>query len=107
MDDGCIDRSFPTFTSSEKCSKKNDFFENMSTNINTFFLRYVEGNGLFLAKFYFLLGLMLQGGYERWVNIRIFGVLQRLALCYFFAAIIVLIFDDKEDEPYSPQWAIV
>ncbi len=54
----------------------------------------------------FLLGLILQGGYDRWVNIRIFGVLQRLALCYFFAALIVLIFDDVEDEPYSSQWPI-
>jgi heparan-alpha-glucosaminide N-acetyltransferase len=52
------------------------------------------------------LGLMLQGGYDRWVNIRIFGVLQRLALCYFFAAIIVLVFDDTEDEPYSSEWPI-
>ncbi|CAF3119115.1 unnamed protein product [Rotaria socialis] len=54
----------------------------------------------------FALGLILQGGYSRWVNIRIFGVLQRLAACYFFAATLVLIFDDNEDEPYSSQWPI-
>jgi len=58
-----------------------------------------------LAKVRFL-GLILQGGYERWIYIRIFGVLQRLALCYFIAATIVLIFDDAEDEPYSSQWPI-
>ncbi|CAF1143960.1 unnamed protein product [Adineta steineri] len=54
----------------------------------------------------FTLGIMLQGGSERWVFIRIFGVLQRLAVCYFFAAILVLIFDDAEDEPYSSEWPI-
>ncbi|UJR08688.1 hypothetical protein I4U23_012946 [Adineta vaga] len=54
----------------------------------------------------FVLGLMLQGGNERWVHIRIFGVLQRLAVCYFIAAIVVLIFDDTEDEPYSSEWPI-
>ncbi|CAF1406663.1 unnamed protein product [Adineta ricciae] len=54
----------------------------------------------------FVLGIMLQGGNDRWVNIRIFGVLQRLAVCYFITAIIVLIFDDTEDEPYSSEWPI-
>jgi predicted acyltransferase len=48
--------------------------------------------------------LILQGGWNRFVFIRIFGVLQRLAMCYFFAAVLVLIFDDKEDEPYRAQW---
>jgi len=50
-----------------------------------------------------ILGLILQGGHNRFEYIRIFGVLQRLAACYFFAAIIVLIFDDKDDEPYRAQ----
>ena len=53
-----------------------------------------------------ILGLILQGGYEKPKNIRIFGVLQRLALCYFFTAILVLIFDDAEDEFTSSQWPI-
>ncbi len=48
--------------------------------------------------------MILQGGWNRFVFIRIFGVLQRLAMCYFFAAVLVLIFDDKEDEPYRAQW---
>ena len=48
----------------------------------------------------------MQGGYAQWMYIRIFGVLQRLALCYFFAAILVLVFDDSEDEPYSSKWPI-
>lgn len=47
---------------------------------------------------------MLQGGFSRFKFIRIFGVLQRLAVCYFFAATLVLIFDDKEDEPYKVHW---
>jgi hypothetical protein len=50
--------------------------------------------------------LLLQGGYEKPKNIRILGVLQRLALCYFFTAIIVLIFDDAEDDLHSSQWPI-
>ena len=53
----------------------------------------------------FTLGLILQAGWNRFVGVRILGVLQRLALCYFFTALIVLIFDDKEDEPYNTQWA--
>jgi len=60
-------------------------------------------------KFFFfysiISGMIIQGGWQRFAFIRIFGVLQRLALCYFFAAIIVLIFDDKDDEPYTAQWA--
>jgi len=30
-----------------------------------------------------------------------FGVLQRLAACYFFSAVLVLIFDDDEDEEWE------
>jgi hypothetical protein len=52
-----------------------------------------------------ILGLILQGGYDKPKNIRILGVLQRLALCYFFTAILVLIFDDAEDDLQS-QWPI-
>ncbi|CAF1105529.1 unnamed protein product [Rotaria sordida] len=75
------------------------------------FFNHSIWNGLTLADLVFpwftwIMGLILQGGYSRWVYIRIFGILQRLALCYFFAAILVLIFDDKEDEPYSLQWPI-
>ncbi|CAF3946129.1 unnamed protein product, partial [Rotaria sp. Silwood1] len=36
----------------------------------------------------FILGLILQGGYSRWVYIRIFGVLQRLAINIFLRYII-------------------
>lgn len=50
-------------------------------------------------------GLILQAGWSRFVFVRILGVLQRLALCYFITALIVLIFDDKEDEPYNAQWS--
>jgi hypothetical protein len=77
----------------------------MSTNSNTFYVGYdTEKNKLFFFFYCKTLGLILQGGYDRWINIRILGVLQRLALCYFFAATLVLIFDDKEDEPYKAQW---
>jgi hypothetical protein len=78
----------------------------MSTNSNTFYVGYdtEKQNFSFFFVYCEISGLILQGGYDRWVNIRIFGVLQRLALCYFFAAILVLIFDDKEDEPYKVQW---
>ncbi|CAF2656179.1 unnamed protein product [Rotaria sp. Silwood2] len=54
----------------------------------------------------FLLGLILQGGYGKPEDVRILGVLQRLALCYFFTAILVLIFDAVEDELHSSQWPI-
>jgi len=47
------------------------------------------------------LGLILQGGWDRFVNIRMFGVLQRLGACYFFSAVLVLIFDDDEDEEWE------
>ena len=53
-----------------------------------------------------ILGLILQGGHGKPQNLRILGVLQRLALCYFFTAIIVLIFDDAEDEYHASQWPI-
>jgi hypothetical protein len=52
------------------------------------------------------LGLILQAGNVKPKNIRILGVLQRLALCYFFTAILVLIFDDDEDESQSSEWPI-
>jgi heparan-alpha-glucosaminide N-acetyltransferase len=52
------------------------------------------------------LGLLLQGGGGKPKNIRILGVLQRLALCYFFTATLVLIFNDVEDECNSAQWPI-
>ncbi|CAF1042345.1 unnamed protein product [Rotaria sordida] len=52
----------------------------------------------------FLFGLILQGGHGRPEDLRILGVLQRLALCYFFTAILVLIFDTFEDEYNSSQW---
>ncbi|CAF2512996.1 unnamed protein product [Rotaria sp. Silwood2] len=75
------------------------------------FFKHSIWNGLTVADLVFpwftwIMGLILQGGYSQWVYIRIFGVLQRLALCYFFAAILVLIFDDTEDEPYSSQWPL-
>ncbi|CAF0885010.1 unnamed protein product [Adineta ricciae] len=53
----------------------------------------------------FLLGLILQGGYGKPKNLRILGVLQRLALCYFFTAVIILIFDE-EDQSHSSTWPI-
>ncbi|CAF0779451.1 unnamed protein product [Rotaria sp. Silwood1] len=52
----------------------------------------------------FLLGLILQGGHGKPEDVRILGVLQRLALCYFFTAILVLIFDAVEDQLHSSQW---
>ncbi len=54
----------------------------------------------------FLLGIILNGGHGKPKNLRILGVLQRLALCYFFTAVLVLIFDDAEDEFRSSQWPI-
>jgi len=50
--------------------------------------------------------LLLQGGYEYPDNIRILGVLQRLALCYMITAIIVLIFDRAEQETQSSEFPI-
>ncbi|CAF2051689.1 unnamed protein product [Rotaria magnacalcarata] len=52
----------------------------------------------------FLLGLLLQGGDGKPKDLRILGVLQRLALCYFFTAILVLIFDPSENESHVSQW---
>ena len=52
-----------------------------------------------------IVGLILQGGYGKPKNLRILGVLQRLALCYFFTAVIILIFDE-EDQSHSPTWPI-
>jgi len=69
-----------------------------------FILGRIRKKQTFLFFYCKISGLILQGGYDRWINIRILGVLQRLALCYFFAATLVLIFDDKEDEPYKAQW---
>jgi predicted acyltransferase len=44
----------------------------------------------------FLLGIFYSGGFAyEWPNIRLLGVLQRLALCYFFAALIFCHFDLK------------
>ncbi|UJR37519.1 hypothetical protein I4U23_030221 [Adineta vaga] len=54
----------------------------------------------------FLLGLILQGGYGKPKDLRILGVLQRLALCYFFTAIIVLIFGETEERSHSSTWPI-
>ena len=45
-----------------------------------------------------IVGLILQGGYETSRNVRILGVLQRLALCYFLTAMIVFLFDANENE---------
>jgi heparan-alpha-glucosaminide N-acetyltransferase len=53
-----------------------------------------------------ILGLILQGGSAKPKDIRILGVLQRLALCYFLTAVLVLIFDDAEDELNSSPWPI-
>ncbi len=47
----------------------------------------------------------MQGGYGKPKDIRILGVLQRLALCYFFTAVLVVIFADDE-ECNSSQWPI-
>ena len=82
----------------------------MPTNYNPYYIRLAKKNRLHVQMHLFIscvtTGLIIQGGYGRWVYIRISGVLQRLALCYFFAALLVLIFDDSEDEPYSSQWPI-
>jgi hypothetical protein len=81
----------------------------MSTNCNTILLGYEEKYGIFMLNiFYWLIivGLILQGGYGKPKNVRILGVLQRLALCYFITAVIVLIFDNAEDDPHSVQWPI-
>ncbi|CAF1102127.1 unnamed protein product [Adineta steineri] len=45
----------------------------------------------------FLLGLSEQGHLIKLTNMRIEGVLQRLATCYFFTAILVLVFERKEN----------
>ncbi|CAF0783447.1 unnamed protein product [Adineta steineri] len=50
----------------------------------------------------FFLGLILQSGFAKPKSIRILGVLQRLGLCYFFTAILVLISDRLEDESQWP-----
>ena len=44
------------------------------------------------------IGLSEQDGVPKLENLRIFGVLQRLATCYFFTAIIVLVFDKKYNQ---------
>jgi predicted acyltransferase len=59
--------------------------------------------GVFLL---ILVGLLLGGGGGKPKNLRILGVLQRLALCYFFTATLVLIFDEAESEFHSSQWPI-
>ncbi|CAF3886709.1 unnamed protein product [Rotaria sp. Silwood1] len=46
----------------------------------------------------FVLGLSGQSDLPTLRNLRIFGVLQRLATCYFFTAILVLVFEKKDDE---------
>ncbi|CAF1538096.1 unnamed protein product, partial [Didymodactylos carnosus] len=52
----------------------------------------------------FLLGLALQGrqGNGTLKELRIFGVLQRLALCYFFTAVLELLFDTYDIDARSP-----
>ena len=75
--------------------------------------RYAEkGTRAFIKKvitrtvFIFLIGLFLNWHpfvkwdnekliFKAWENIRIFGVLQRIALCYFFASLIVYFFKPK------------
>jgi hypothetical protein len=52
-----------------------------------------------------IVGLLLQGGDAKPKDLRILGVLQRLALCYFFTAVLVLIFDET-DEQHSTTWPI-
>jgi heparan-alpha-glucosaminide N-acetyltransferase len=79
------------------------FFKILRRTLILFMLGMCQENQL-LFLYCRILGLILQGGWNRFIFIRIFGVLQRLAMCYFFAAILVLIFDDKEDEPYKVQW---
>ncbi|CAF3673271.1 unnamed protein product [Rotaria sordida] len=54
----------------------------------------------------FVLGLSEQDGVPKLENLRIFGVLQRLATCYFFTAIIVLVFDKKYDERDTTRLSI-
>jgi len=54
----------------------------------------------------FMLGLLLQGGYYDPKTVRILGVLQRLALCYFFTAMIVLLLDPADDDPHSSTYPI-
>ncbi|CAF4096543.1 unnamed protein product [Rotaria sp. Silwood2] len=51
----------------------------------------------------FVLGFTGQDDITKLENLRIFGVLQRLASCYFFTAIIVLIFDKKNDQRDTTQ----
>jgi predicted acyltransferase len=65
-----------------------------------------EAKSFKLFIYFNFLGLLLQGGNTRPKTVRILGVLQRLALCYFFTAVLVLIFDDFEDESSSSQWPI-
>jgi hypothetical protein len=51
-------------------------------------------------------GLILQSGGGKPENVRILGVLQRLALCYFFTALIVLVCDPTAHESQSSLWPI-
>lgn len=50
--------------------------------------------------------MLLQGGYDYPDHIRILGVLQRLALCYMITAIIVLIFDEADEEAQASQFPV-
>ncbi|CAF3302887.1 unnamed protein product, partial [Rotaria sp. Silwood2] len=51
----------------------------------------------------FVLGFTGQDDITKLENLRIFGVLQRLVSCYFCTAIIVLIFDKKNDQRDTTQ----
>ena len=51
-------------------------------------------------------GLAAQGGSGKLENLRIFGVLQRLAVCYFVTAVLVLVCGNGDDEPDATRWPI-
>lgn len=55
----------------------------------------IFGIGLFLNWSPFIKWDHDQIVFKEWANIRIFGVLQRIALCYFFASLIVYFFKTK------------
>jgi hypothetical protein len=51
-------------------------------------------------------GLAGNGGKPKLENLAILGVLQRLALCYFVTAVIVLFLPGTNDEPNTASSAI-
>lgn len=89
----------------KKVSKLSILFKICRRTVILFVLGMRKKHHVFILSIC-VVGLILQGGDGKPKNLRILGVLQRLALCYFFAAILVLIFDKDESELQSSQWPI-